>query len=135
MHDQPQALFVYGTLKRDGSRAGRWPQPPVEVRAATLRAALYDLGPYPAIGAGDDSVAGELWFIAAEHMVQTLRVLDEIEGFGQGGTDLYTRRVVECRDEQGEAHRAYTYFYADEHWLLASKRIEPGEDGLCRWRA
>ncbi len=95
MHDQPQALFVYGTLKRGECRQERWPRPPVEVRAATLRAALYDLGPYPAIGTGEDLVAGELWFIAAEQMDETLRVLDEIEGFGQGGTDLYTRR--DCR--------------------------------------
>lgn len=126
-------LFVYGTLKRGGVRETKWPHPPAEVRSATCRAALYDMGPYPAIGEGDDLVAGELWFLPPEHLDDTLAVLDEIEGFGQGGTDLYVRRIVECEDDAGQTQRAYTYFYANERWLLSGRRIPPGDDGLCRW--
>jgi gamma-glutamylcyclotransferase (GGCT)/AIG2-like uncharacterized protein YtfP len=128
-------LFVYGTLMRRGSREGKWPFPPLNVCAATTTAALYDLGPYPAMGPGDDTVAGELWFLQEEHLAETLRQFDAIEGYQQGGPDLYVRRVIDCLDESGTPHRAYAYFYANPHWLLSGRRIAPGDDGLCRWVA
>ena len=102
--NQHLPMFVYGTLKRGEVRQRMWPHAPTEVREATLQAALFDLGPYPAITSGDDEVAGELWYVIAEHMEATLAALDEIEGYGQGGVDLYVRRVVTCRDAAGEEH-------------------------------
>ena len=112
-----------------------WPHAPVEVRQATTGAALYDLGPYPALGEGDDSVLGELWLVREEHLSATLRVLDKIECFGQGGVDLYIRRIVECHDMDGSEHRAHTYFYADEDALRQAQRITADADGYCRWAA
>jgi gamma-glutamylcyclotransferase (GGCT)/AIG2-like uncharacterized protein YtfP len=126
-------LFVYGTLKRGESREKKWPFPPVKVVAATTQAALYDLGPYPAIGPGDDVVAGELWFLHADHVAETLRQFDAIEGYQQGGPDLYVRQVVSCRDEDGQSHQAYAYFYANSHWLLSGRRMPPNDAGVCRW--
>jgi gamma-glutamylcyclotransferase (GGCT)/AIG2-like uncharacterized protein YtfP len=108
----------------------------VEIREATLQAALYDLGPYPAIGPGDDPVAGELWFLRADHIEETLRVLDRIEGFNQPGQrNWYERRIVECRDDSGQVHRAYTYFFADLPALAKVKRVLAGADQRCRWNA
>jgi gamma-glutamylcyclotransferase (GGCT)/AIG2-like uncharacterized protein YtfP len=69
--DAPLPLFVYGTLKRGESREKKWPFPPVKVLPATTRAALYDLGPYPAIGPGDDTIVGELWFLREEDVAET----------------------------------------------------------------
>ena len=126
-------IFVYGTLKRGEEREGMWPHAPSEVRFATTRAGLYDLGPYPALGDGDDLVAGELWFIAKQHMEHTLAVLDEIEGYHQRDDDLYLRRKVVCEEDAGDSHPAYTYFYA--HDLSHATRISPNADGLCVWTA
>jgi gamma-glutamylcyclotransferase (GGCT)/AIG2-like uncharacterized protein YtfP len=128
-------LFVYGTLKRGESREGKWPYSPVKVVSATTRAALYDLGPYPAMGPGEDVVLGELWFLREEHVAETLRQFDAIEGYQQGGPDLYTRQVIECSDADGQTHRAYAYFYANPHWLLSGRRMTANGDGLCRWSA
>jgi gamma-glutamylcyclotransferase (GGCT)/AIG2-like uncharacterized protein YtfP len=129
-------IFVYGTLKRGQCREPLWPHRPLEIREATLRAALYDLGPYPAIGPGDDLIAGELWFLRADHIEKTLRVLDRVEGFNQAGkTNWYERQIVECRDAHGEVHRAYTYFFADEEKLNGAQRVLVGEDQKCRWPA
>lgn len=128
-------IFVYGTLKRGEVREQMWPHAPAEVREATLQAALFDLGPYPAITDGNNQVAGELWHVTAEHMDATLAALDEIECYGQGGVDLYVRRVVTCRDAAGEEHSAWTYFYADEEALASRSRVAPDENGKCRWSA
>jgi gamma-glutamylcyclotransferase (GGCT)/AIG2-like uncharacterized protein YtfP len=128
-------LFVYGTLKRGESREGKWPFAPLQVSPATTQAALYDLGPYPALGPGDDVVAGELWFLREEDVAETLRQFDAIEGYQQGGPDLYVRRVIDCRDADGAIHQAYAYFYANPHWLLSGRRVSPNVEGLCRWSA
>lgn len=112
-----------------------WPHAPLEVRQAAIRAALYDLGPYPALGEGDDFVVGELWFIAQEQMANTLVALDAIEGYCQTDCDLYVRREVDCVDDNGESRAAYTYFYADEEALARAARVFPGDDGQCKWTA
>lgn len=52
-------IFVYGTLKRGEEREAMWPRWPVRVEAATTLGILYDIGPYPALAAGDDVVEGE----------------------------------------------------------------------------
>ena len=128
-------IFVYGTLKRGEEREQMWPHVPVKVSEGTLRAALYDLGPYPALGPGDDCVVGELWFVREEHLRRTLEVLDRIECFGQGGVDLYVRRVVDCQDAAGTLQRAYAYFYADEEALKDVPRVPSDQRGECVWTA
>ena len=112
-----------------------WPHPPVRVCSATTRGALYDLGPYPAMGQGEAMVEGELWFVSAEDMAATLAALDAIECYGQGDVDLYVRQIVTCRDEQGHEHSAWTYFYASEDDLKDARRVTPNDDGVCRWSA
>jgi gamma-glutamylcyclotransferase (GGCT)/AIG2-like uncharacterized protein YtfP len=131
--DASLPLFVYGTLKRGEAREGKWPFLPLQVLPATTRAALYDLGPYPAIGPGDDLVAGELWFLRDEDVAETLRQFDAIEGYQQGGPDLYVRKVIECRDDAGQTHQAFAYFYANPHWLVSGRRVAPAGDGCCQW--
>lgn len=133
MSDSSLPLFVYGTLKRGESRDKQWPFAPLKVCPATTCAALYDLGPYPAIGPGNDCVAGELWFVRDEHLAATLRQLDAIEGYQQGGPDLYVRRIITCSDNWGWSHRAYAYFFADARRLATFRRISPSPDGRCSW--
>ena len=132
----PPRVFVYGTLKRGQQREGCWPHPPVDVMPATLVAELRDLGPYPALISGDDRVAGELWQVSPDHLEETLRVLDAIEGYrAERTSNLYERRVVECLTERGEKLTAYTYFYADEAAARQSFRVAPNESGVCVWTA
>jgi gamma-glutamylcyclotransferase (GGCT)/AIG2-like uncharacterized protein YtfP len=127
-------VFVYGTLQRGECRERYWPHGPVRIDHATIRAALYDLGPYPAIGSGDDAVRGELWEIAAEHVEETLRVLDEVEGYWQLGDDLYIRRLVTCRADDGREVEAWTYYYGNEAKLLQLARVEANQAGEVLWR-
>jgi gamma-glutamylcyclotransferase (GGCT)/AIG2-like uncharacterized protein YtfP len=132
---EPTAVFVYGTLKQGHVRSGRWPRPPQSIAVATIRAQLFDLGPYPGILPGDDLVAGEMWCFQPDDMRETLAALDAVEGFGQGGRDLYLRRVVEAVDEQGVGRAAYAYFFARPDKMQAAIRLAPGPDGRCRWPA
>jgi gamma-glutamylcyclotransferase (GGCT)/AIG2-like uncharacterized protein YtfP len=116
-------VFVYGTLMRGECRQRCWPHEPVRVDQAAIRAALYDLGPYPAIGPGDEPVPGELWEIAPEDLEETLRVLDRVEGYGELGQDLYVRRLVTCETSDGRRVPAWTYYFGDESRLAAAPRI------------
>jgi gamma-glutamylcyclotransferase (GGCT)/AIG2-like uncharacterized protein YtfP len=128
------ALFVYGTLQRGQCRERCWPHAPLSVELATVRGRLYDLGPYPALVAGDDLIGGEVWRLAAEHLSRTLAVLDEVEDVAAGEAGLYARRAVECRTERGAAVRAFAYYYARPHEIEHCLRVQPDSDGVCRWR-
>ena len=131
----PNCVFVYGTLKRGQLRETAWPHAPSSVQAATIQATLYDLGPYPAITKGDDLVRGEVWCFQREHLDDTLRALDAIEGYQQGPIDLYVRRVVECTVANSEQVSAFAYFYASPADLTDQNRIPTGDEGFCSWPA
>ncbi|MCG8583082.1 MAG: gamma-glutamylcyclotransferase, partial [Pirellulales bacterium] len=107
------SVFVYGTLKQGECRAHCWPHRPMDVRAASIRGNLFDLGPYPALLEGGDRVLGECWMFVADQMRETLEVLDQIECFGQEGVDLYVRRIVRCRSSANAETDAHAYFLAD----------------------
>ena len=130
----PQAVFVYGTLKRGQSREKSWPRMPLSVTTAMVRGHLYDLGRYPGLIDGGDVVAGELWSFSTADMPPTLAVLDEIEGiFGQDD-DEYRRVIVECLISNQELP-AWTYFYARRAAVMSAQRIMPNNHGLCEWRS
>lgn len=134
MNDPISAVFVYGTLKRGEVRARFWPRPAVSVEAAVIQGQMHDLGPYPALVDGQHQIAGELWRLAPEDMPETLRVLDAIECYDQGGVDLYVRRAVQGRTASGEAFQAYAYFYGQPERIARYPVVAPDiNDGLCRW--
>ncbi len=128
----PNAVFVYGTLKRGEVREKCWPKRPVEIEAASVRGTIYDFGKYPGLVAGDDVVAGELWRFNAADMPATLAALDKIEGFYSRDDDEYRRVIIDCQTT-GEVIKAWTYLYARTSELRETRRIEPNTDGLCRW--
>lgn len=129
----PAAFFVYGTLKRGECRERCWPRTAIEVLAATVFAELYDLGPYPALRAGGDLVAGEVRRLRPEDMAETLRILDGIEGFRGLPSELYIRRVILCRTSDGREIRAWSYFYSRAKACTSERRVPPDADGRCRW--
>jgi gamma-glutamylcyclotransferase (GGCT)/AIG2-like uncharacterized protein YtfP len=128
----PAAIFVYGTLKRGEVREAMWPRQPQKIEPAEVRGALFDLGPYPALAAGDDRVAGELWHIGVADIPATLAALDQIEGNRGRADDLYERIEIRCRTAAGE-QSAWTYRFAQPQQLTAAQRVRSSPDGLCRW--
>lgn len=135
MQNEDVPVFVYGTLKRGEEREPMWPRPAIEVERATTQGRLFDLGPYPALTEGTDTIDGELWRVAGEDLEATLAALDEIECYGNDDVDLYTRRIVQCQTESGDIQKAYTYFLAAPNELADRSPIPPDRDGKCRWSA
>jgi gamma-glutamylcyclotransferase (GGCT)/AIG2-like uncharacterized protein YtfP len=108
-------VFFYGTLMSPFKRPGRQR---VESQLSfagrgCIRAALFDLGIYPAaVPANDDStVRGEIYEISNAPAV--LAALDEIEGFRASEPDrsLYLRTRTDVVLDDGRVQPAWAYFY------------------------
>ncbi len=113
MEPEPTALFVYGTLKR-----GQFNHPVLApyaqaVEPSSIRGALYDVGLYPALVEGTDTVRGELVRLAAADLAHVLSILDRLEDYRPGDEEgsMYLRRVIDVRTASGVRERAYAYFY------------------------
>ena len=121
-------VFFYGTLMRGFERRGR---AQIEAELAVqgrgwIRAALFDLGFYPAaVPATDRCVWGELYRI--QNVDAVLAALDEIEGFRRDEPDasLYTRVETPVTLEEGGVEMAWVYFYNAP--LGQAPRIESGD--------
>lgn len=124
-----ERIFFYGTLMSPFNRPGRQritPQLTFEGRG-TIRAALFDLGIYPAaVPAEDNSVVwGEVYEAIEPEAV--LKVLDEIEGHRPNAPErsLYTRVLTDVTLETGRAEKAWVYFYNAP--LGQAQRIASGD--------
>jgi gamma-glutamylcyclotransferase (GGCT)/AIG2-like uncharacterized protein YtfP len=121
-------VFFYGTLMSGFDRQGR---ARVDAKLTPqgrgwIRAALFDLGIYPAATpAPDGQVWGEVYRIVDVDAV--LGVLDEIEGFRPGEPDssLYTRIETNVTLDDGRVVIAWAYFYNAP--LGLAQRIESGD--------
>jgi gamma-glutamylcyclotransferase (GGCT)/AIG2-like uncharacterized protein YtfP len=122
-------VFFYGTLMTPFNRPGRQV---VESKLAfagrgRIRAALFDLGIYPAaVPADDDStVAGEVYELLEPATV--LGALDEIEGYrpAEPERSLYRRAVTDVTMDSGQARQAWAYFYNAP--LGRAERIPSGD--------
>lgn len=105
-------IFVYGTLLQGMSRA-KVLENSQFIGIGFTFGKLYDLGSYPALNPGEDTVFGELYQINDEK----LNELDCIEGYSPNNEmhALYLRKeinVVLLKDRTSEI--AYTYFYNDD---------------------
>jgi gamma-glutamylcyclotransferase (GGCT)/AIG2-like uncharacterized protein YtfP len=99
-------LFVYGTLKRGGSRHSLLKGCPFLGHALAKGFALYDLGAYPGMVPGDGVVRGEVYEIPEG----LLRELDWVEG----APFLFRRELIEVVLEDHTPLRAHTYLYNRE---------------------
>ena len=121
-------VFFYGTLMSGFKRLGRAHldselQP--EGRGS-IRAALFDLGIYPAaIPASDGRVWGEVHRMLDTDAVLT--ALDEIEGYRPNEPDhsLYMRVETLVTFDDGRSSPAWAYFYNAP--LGRAQRIESGD--------
>ena len=122
-------VFFYGTLMAPFNRPGRQriTSKLTFKGRGTIRAALFDLGIYPAaIPANDNStVWGEVY--ETSEAAAVLAVLDEIEGYRPAEPDrsLYTRAPVDVTLEDGRVEKAWSYFYNAP--LGGAQRITSGD--------
>ena len=120
-------VFFYGTLMSGFKRPGRerLDAKLTLVGRGAIRAALFDVGLYPAaIPATDASVHGELHRMSD---ADVLHELDEIEGYRPEQPDLSLYRRLEARVTlaDGRTAVAWTYFYNAP--LGNAPRIESGD--------
>jgi gamma-glutamylcyclotransferase (GGCT)/AIG2-like uncharacterized protein YtfP len=123
-----QLVFFYGTLMSGFQRPGRarLDHALKPIGRAWIRAALFDLGIYPAaIPAHDSKVYGEVHQMLDADAV--LSTLDEIEGYSIAEPDssLYIRVEISVTFEDGRAATAWVYFYNAP--LGRAERIESGD--------
>ena len=122
-------IFFYGTLMSPFNRPGRQRITPKLSYSGrgSIRAALFDLGIYPAaVPAEDDSkVWGEVY--ETSDPASVLSVLDEIEGYRPSELDrsLYTRVLTDVTLEDGRVEKAWAYFYNAP--LGRAQRIASGD--------
>ncbi|MCH8923369.1 MAG: gamma-glutamylcyclotransferase, partial [Planctomycetes bacterium] len=83
----------------------------------------------------DDLVRGELWHVAEEDLALTLKTLDEIECFDQGGVDMYVRKMISCQCDDGRKQNAYAYLYDDIDAIADKDFVPLDENGFCCWPA
>jgi gamma-glutamylcyclotransferase (GGCT)/AIG2-like uncharacterized protein YtfP len=122
-------VFFYGTLMAGFDRRR---QAGIEanlkyVGRASIRAALFDLGFYPAaVPAPESQVWGELYEIVSDEPT-VLRALDEIEGHRPGDPErsLYTRAQASVIVDDDRTLLAWVYFYNAP--LGRAERIPSGD--------
>jgi gamma-glutamylcyclotransferase (GGCT)/AIG2-like uncharacterized protein YtfP len=117
-------LFVYGTLKRGGSRHWLLQDFPFLGRARAEGFALYDLGPFPAMVPDAGVVYGEVYEVPEE----ILRDLDWVEGVPV----LYRRELIEVVFEDGFSVKAWAYIYNGD--VKGFPRIESGEWKVSQYK-
>lgn len=104
--EQRVQLFVYGTLKRGGSRAAAMAgQRFVDVVHTAPHYRIFDCGGYPGLVEviSGLSIEGELWEVDANCLAQ----LDDIEGVA---LNLYERRPIQLAAPYGQT-AVQSYFY------------------------
>ena len=108
-------LFIYGTLLRGRSNYDAYLSDSPYLGKAELDGyALYDLGNYPGmIPCPGELVRGELYEINPD----TIKRIDQLEGEGE----LYLRKTVSVRYDNGEKLFAEAYIY--NHEVLEKDRI------------
>jgi gamma-glutamylcyclotransferase (GGCT)/AIG2-like uncharacterized protein YtfP len=121
-------VFFYGTLMSGFQRPGRSRLDQVlePMGRGWIRAALFDLGIYPAaVPAHDSRVWGEVHQMLDPDSV--LASLDEIEGYRIEEPDagLYNRVETPVTFEDGHVANAWVYFYNAP--LGQAQRIESGD--------
>lgn len=122
-------VFFYGTLMSPFNRPGRQritSKLTFEGRGS-MKAALFDLGIYPAaVPAEDQSVVwGEVY--ETSDVAAVLSVLDEIEGYrpSEPERSLYTRVLTDVTLDTGRVEKAWAYFYNAP--LGRAERIPSGD--------
>lgn len=115
-------LFVYGSLREGFFNYNKYLDGKViEKKDAKLEdMKLYHLPykGYPALTYGEDTVYGEIMVLNPEHYEDTLKAIDQLEGFiGENNPDNeYHRVILEVENlHTNEKEKCYVYFYNRDH--------------------
>jgi gamma-glutamylaminecyclotransferase len=113
------AIFVYGTLMKQGCRSGALAGCEFLGPATTLpRYRLYDCGSYPGlvVEQAGEAIDGEVWRVDRER----LTLLDQIEGVDEG---LYERRGIALAfPDLSEPVEAYFYLQDVTNLAVVGRR-------------
>lgn len=115
MPQQPEHIFVYGTLRRGRHEMARLlAEEAVEAGQGTIQARLFLVDDYPGVELSGDSrtvACGEVYRLVDEETI--LAALDDYEGFDPGDPvgSLFVRRVVPVRLSDGTVLPAWVYVY------------------------
>jgi len=122
------SIFVYGTLKHDQLRGAMWPKRPLSIEPAIALGQLWDLGSYPGLCSGNDSILGELWTFDSNDIPATLDILDGIEGYDPSSdSGLYLRKVIQVLSKDRQT-QAFAYLIEDIGKWPKARRIFPWSD-------
>ena len=126
-----ERIFLYGTLRRGGSRDARVFYPGAEfVAPARVRGALFDLGAYPGLKLDSSAgwVRGELFDVTGE----ALAGLDEWEGLDAADADAgeYRRVRVAATREDGAVEACWVYEIREA--LCVARPLIASGDWLAR---
>jgi gamma-glutamylcyclotransferase (GGCT)/AIG2-like uncharacterized protein YtfP len=121
-------VFFYGTLMAGFDRRRRLgvDDKLTYIGRGHIRAALFDLGIYPAaVPAPEGAVWGEIYETSEPDVV--LPAIDEIQGFRPDDLDhsLYTRTKAPVTLPDGNVEQSWVYFYNAP--LGRAPRIESGD--------
>jgi len=109
----PDLLFVYGTLRRGFRLHHHLKRLGAQfVASGKVRAELFDLGEFPGARASSKpgkTVVGELYRL--NKVVNSLRVLDQIEGFSPRNPGMFERGTTEVTLPNGERRLSRIYWY------------------------
>jgi len=105
-------VFVYGTLLKGMERASTLINS-IYLGPAIIKGEIFDLGNYPGIKKGDNTVIGELYEVDNK----TIELLDYIEGYNkhEKSSSLYIREETEVyKFSDGQPCKGFTYFYNNQ---------------------
>ncbi len=121
MPDEPDLLFVYGTLRPSFGGEGASLVRHLKAEGpATARGLLYDLGSYPGMVRGDGIVHGEVLRIASHADLEALDRYEECDG----PWPLFRRERIQIERPGQEPASAWVYLYARP--VNAAPLIEQG---------
>ncbi len=122
-------LFVYGTLRRGGSRDATVHYEGVRFLAsAGVRGRLHDLGDYPGLrlDPGAAWVRGEIFDVTAAALAR----LDEWEGIGASGSSSGEYRRVKTEAHRDDGGRQTVWVYEIAEARCAGAPLMPTGDWL-----
>ncbi|WP_158212329.1 gamma-glutamylcyclotransferase family protein [Natranaerobius trueperi] len=119
-------VFVYGTLKKGYGNYRLIKDFTTHELPATTKGELYDLGAFPGLIEGSDTIKGQLMYIDSDHYQSALSVLDTMEGYDENNINnsLYIRKLVTVHADN-QTIEAYAYFWNGS--VEQAKKIEEGE--------
>ena len=108
-------IFVYGSLREGMYNYDRILKGKTTsiVKATVEGYKMLDMGSFPGIIAGDNTIVGEVMNINPGMYLQTLQLLDRLEGYNpsQKSKSLYHREIKRVKLEDGQEIDAYIYVY------------------------